>query len=162
MKRFAVLAAFFLAAAPSWAQQGMGGMDMKDHGPMDMSRCQGMKDKGMTMPQECTDMMDKPGMGTDKNDAANKGGEKKGGDKKAGGKKAQAKVHKGSGIPTKVDAAAGKVTIDHGPIATIGWPAMSMTFTVKDKSALAHVHEGSKVEFEFVQQGKDYVITKIH
>ncbi len=131
MKRLAAFAAFLLAAAPGWAQPGMGGMDMKDHGSKDM--------------------MGKPGQ-----DAKDKSGAKK------AGKKAAAKVHKGSGTPTKVDTAAGKVTIDHGPIPTLNWPAMSMTFSVKDKAMLDHVHEGGKVEFEFVQQGPDYVITKIH
>jgi Cu(I)/Ag(I) efflux system periplasmic protein CusF len=158
MKRLAILAAvlFAVAAQPARAQQG--GMDMKD---MDMRRCKEMMDKGMgmkgmDMPKECRDMMDKQPK------SEGQGAAKKGGDKKAGEKKSQAKVHKGAGVPTKVDAAAGKVTIDHGPIQTLGWPAMNMTFTVKDKAMLDHVHQGNKVEFEFVQQGSDYVITKIH
>lgn len=170
MKHLAILAAvvFAVAAQRGWAQGGMG-MDMKDKDRqgMDMSQCKSMMDKGgmgskgMEMPKECQDMMDKQEMGADKKGGAKKGAEKKNSDKKTGSK-AQAKVHKGSGIPTKIDAAAGKVTIDHGAVPTLNWPAMTMTFTVKDKAALAHVHEGTQVEFEFVQQGSDYVITKIH
>ncbi|MFC6628050.1 copper-binding protein [Sphingomonas yabuuchiae] len=34
----------------------------------------------------------------------------------------------GSGTITAVDAKGGTVTIKHGPIPTIGWPAMTMTF----------------------------------
>ncbi len=59
----------------------------------------------------------------------------------------------------KVDPAAGTVTIAHGPIPTMKWPAMSMTFTVKDKALLGKLAPEKKVEFEFVQQGSDYVIT---
>ncbi len=42
-------------------------------------------------------------------------------------KKSEAKSHKGVGTVKKVDAAAGTVTIAHGPIPTMKWPAMSMT-----------------------------------
>ena len=74
-------------------------------------------------------------------------------------KKSEAKSHKGVGTVKKVDAAAGTVTIAHGPIRSINWPAMSMTFTVKDKALLGKLAPEKKVEFEFVQQGSDYVIT---
>ncbi len=74
-------------------------------------------------------------------------------------KKAQDKVHKGKGTVTKIDSAGGKVTIAHGPIPSLKWPAMAMTFTVKDKALLGKLSPEKKVEFEFVQQGSDYVIT---
>ena len=74
-------------------------------------------------------------------------------------KKAQVKVHKGNGKVTKIDSAGGKVTIAHGPVPSMKWPAMTMTFTVKDKALLGKLSPEKKVEFEFVQQGSDYVIT---
>ncbi len=74
-------------------------------------------------------------------------------------KKSEGKTHKGVGTVKKVDPAVGKVTIAHGPIPTMKWPAMSMTFTVKDKALLGKLAPEKKVEFEFVQQGSDYVIT---
>ena len=74
-------------------------------------------------------------------------------------KKSESKAHKGAGTVKKVDPAGGKVTIAHGPIPTMKWPAMNMTFTVKDKALLAKFSQDKKVEFEFVQQGSDYVIT---
>jgi Cu(I)/Ag(I) efflux system protein CusF len=77
---------------------------------------------------------------------------------KDSGEKAQAKTHKGIGTVTKLDPASGKVTIAHGPIQTLNWPAMTMTFAVKDKALLGRLSSGKKVEFEFVQQGRDYVI----
>ena len=76
-------------------------------------------------------------------------------------KKSESKTHKGAGTVKKVDAAAGTVTIAHGPIPTMKWPAMNMTFTVKDKSLLGKFSQDKKVEFEFVQQGSDYVIKSV-
>jgi len=75
------------------------------------------------------------------------------------GKQSQAKTHKGTGTVTKVDPAGGKVTIAHGPVQTLKWPAMTMTFGVKDKALLGKLSSGKKVEFEFVKQGSEYVIT---
>ncbi|HET7765951.1 MAG TPA: copper-binding protein [Burkholderiales bacterium] len=74
-------------------------------------------------------------------------------------KKSESMTHKGTGTVKNVDSAGGKVTIAHGPIPTMKWPAMSMTFTVKDKALLGKFSRDKKVEFEFVQQGRDYVIT---
>jgi len=76
-------------------------------------------------------------------------------------KKSEGKTHKGAGTVKKVDPAGGKVTIAHGPIPTMKWSAMNMTFTVKDKALLGKIAPEKKVEFEFVQQGSDYVITSV-
>ena len=61
----------------------------------------------------------------------------------------------------KVDAKAGTVTLDHEPVKTLNWPAMTMGFKVADKSMLDKFAEGKKVEVEFKQVGKDYVITSM-
>jgi len=76
-------------------------------------------------------------------------------------KKSEAKSHKGAGTVRKVDRAGGKVTIAHGPIPTMKWPAMNMTFTVKDKALLGKFSQDKKVEFEFVEQASDYVIKSV-
>ena len=76
-------------------------------------------------------------------------------------KKAEGKTHKGIGTVKKIDATAGKVTIAHGPIKSMNWPAMNMTFTVKDKKMVENLALEKKVEFQFVQRGSDYVITSI-
>lgn len=76
-------------------------------------------------------------------------------------KKGKSKVHKGSGTVSKVDAEKSTVTIAHGPVESMNWPAMSMTFKVKDKKMLDKVKEGEKVDFSFVQSGKDYTITQV-
>ena len=73
----------------------------------------------------------------------------------------QTPVHKASGTVQKVDAANGSVTLAHGPVKSLNWPAMTMPFAVKDKALLDKIKPGAKVEFGFVQSGKDYVVTEI-
>lgn len=77
----------------------------------------------------------------------------------AGAGKSQAQKHKASGTVTKVDRIANKVTIAHGPVQSLKWPPMTMNFLVKDRALLDRLSSGKKIEFEFVQQGRDYVIT---
>ena len=38
---------------------------------------------------------------------------------------------------------------------------MTMAFGVKNKSLLSKLAVGKKVEFEFVQKGSEYVVTKV-
>src|SRR6266568_2865340 len=75
--------------------------------------------------------------------------------------KSEAQSHKGVGTVKKVDSAGGKVTIAHGPIPTMKWPAMNMTFTVKDQAMIGKLSQDKKVEFEFVERGSDYLITSV-
>jgi Cu(I)/Ag(I) efflux system periplasmic protein CusF len=77
---------------------------------------------------------------------------------KPAGKSAPVQAHKAAGTVTKVDAAGSKVTIAHGPVESLKWPPMTMNFIVRDKALLGKLSSGKKVEFEFVQQGRDYVI----
>src|SRR5262245_12013603 len=74
---------------------------------------------------------------------------------------AKAGSHTASGIVKSLDANAQIVTLDHGPVASMNWPAMTMSFKVKDKATLGKLQVGSKVDVEFVQQGGDYVITNV-
>jgi Cu(I)/Ag(I) efflux system protein CusF len=76
-------------------------------------------------------------------------------------KKRQSEVHKGTGVVTNVDRSAGKVTLKHDPIKSLNWPTMTMAFAVKDKAMLGSLSKNKKVEFEFVQQGDQFVITSI-
>lgn len=70
----------------------------------------------------------------------------------------QETAHQASGVVKKMDAAKGTVTISHGAVKDLKWPAMTMTFRVKDKSLLEQLKVDKKVDFTFVQQGNDYVI----
>jgi Cu(I)/Ag(I) efflux system protein CusF len=54
----------------------------------------------------------------------------------------------GMGVIKSIDASAGKVTIAHGPIAALNWPAMTMAFKASPE-LLAGVKEGDRVHFEF-------------
>ncbi|MGN5376201.1 copper-binding protein (plasmid) [Sphingomonas panni] len=49
----------------------------------------------------------------------------------------------GSGTITAVDAKGGTVTIKHGPIPTIGWPAMTMTFRASPRPCSRDCGRGS-------------------
>ena len=77
------------------------------------------------------------------------------------GKKAQDTVHKAVGVVKKTDPAKGTVTLAHEPIKSLNWSAMTMSFVVKDKALFDKLAADKKVEFEFVQQGKDYLITVV-
>lgn len=68
-------------------------------------------------------------------------------------------THKAVGVVKKVDPQAGTATLAHEPVKSMKWPSMTMAFQVKDKAVLDKLAEGKKVEFEFEQRGKDYVIT---
>jgi Cu(I)/Ag(I) efflux system protein CusF len=80
---------------------------------------------------------------------------------KGAGTATEVKTYKGIGTVKKIDAAAGRVTLAHGPIPSLKWPAMTMGFAVKDKALLGKLAPEKKIEFEFVQQGSDYVITSV-
>jgi len=75
--------------------------------------------------------------------------------------KAETRTYKASGVVKKVDAAKGSVTLAHGPVAELKWPAMTMGFTVKDKALLGKLAVDKKIDFEFIEQGKSYVITAV-
>lgn len=47
----------------------------------------------------------------------------------------------------KVDLAAGKLTIKHGPLENLGMEAMTMVFKVKDPAMLSQVKVGDKIDF---------------
>lgn len=73
----------------------------------------------------------------------------------------QGHVHKASGTVKMLDATKGTVTFAHGPVNSLNWPAMTMGFRVKDKALLDTLAVGRQVEFEFAQEGADYVVTAV-
>jgi len=70
-------------------------------------------------------------------------------------------AHQATGVVKSVDRAKSTVMLAHDPVKSLNWPAMTMPFTIKDKALLEKLPAGKKVQFEFVQQGKDYVITNV-
>ena len=65
-----------------------------------------------------------------------------------------------SGTVKSVDAATGKITIAHGPVEALQWPAMTMAFKATPDQVAA-VQAGQKVEFEFESKGMEATITRI-
>jgi len=68
----------------------------------------------------------------------------------------------GAGKVTAIDAAAGTVMLDHGPIAALNWPSMSMAFTASDPALLTGIAVGDTVSFEIKSQTESTVVTQIH
>jgi Cu(I)/Ag(I) efflux system protein CusF len=69
-----------------------------------------------------------------------------------------AKTGRGVGVITALDLKAGKVTIKHGPIPAVGWPAMTMTFRAAP-ALLGTVRAGQTVAFAVRARGMDAEVT---
>lgn len=62
----------------------------------------------------------------------------------------------------EVTAIAGdQVTIAHGPVEEIGWPAMTMTFRAASPETVQSVTVGDRVSFEFKKDAGAYVLTAL-
>jgi Cu(I)/Ag(I) efflux system periplasmic protein CusF len=66
-----------------------------------------------------------------------------------------------TGDITAIDAAAGTVTVNHGPIEAVGWPAMTMSFHAEDPAILAGLQVGDHVSFELKSAAEPGVVTAI-
>lgn len=97
--------------------------------------------KSMDMKSMDSKSMDMKGMGMDKQTAST--------------------TYDATGVVKNINAADGVVTVAHEPIKSLSWPSMTMGFKVKDKTLLGQVKPGDRVQFTFVQTGKDYVITNM-
>ena len=110
----ATLIAALSFSAITFAQSGdMGGMKMEGKGMqncMDMKGMKGMDMKDMDA-KKCQDMM-------------------KGMDAKGTAKSA---AHEADAVVKEFDAVQGKVTLAHGPVKSLGWPAMTMAFGVRTR-----------------------------
>ena len=74
---------------------------------------------------------------------------------------AGAVTHRAEGSVEAVDAARATVTLAHGPVASLKWPAMTMDFRVKDPTLATTMKPGQKIEFDFIDAGGgEYVITR--
>ena len=138
----ATLIAALSFSAITFAQSGdMGGMKMEGKGMqncMDMKGMKGMEMKDMDA-KKCQDMM-------------------KGMDAKGTAKSA---AHEADAVVKEFDAVQGKVTLAHGPVKSLGWPAMTMAFGVKDKALYDKLAVGAKVHVGFKKEGDGYVVTSV-
>ena len=65
-----------------------------------------------------------------------------------------------SGVVEAVDVAARTITIAHGPVDALKWPAMTMTFKAP-RADLGSIRQGDHVAFEFTSIGMNGTITTI-
>lgn len=131
--RFTLVAAAMVATS-AFAQQKMD--DMKG---MDMKNMQG---KG-EMSQEMKGDMKGMDMGKKPSSAA------------------KGTTHHAKGTVQSIDEKQAKVTLAHEPVASLNWPAMTMSFKVKDKALMNKLSTGKRVDVEFVQEGEDYVVRSV-
>lgn len=71
-----------------------------------------------------------------------------------------AKMGKATGTVTAIDAAAGKITLEHGAIPAVGWPAMTMAFSAKPY-LFKGIAVGDKVDFDLTVTGSAGEVTAI-
>ena len=64
------------------------------------------------------------------------------------------------GTVTAIDGEAGTITVEHGPVAAIDWPAMTMAFEA-DEQLRSDVSVGEGISFEFRTGSEGSVITSI-
>ena len=70
--------------------------------------------------------------------------------------------HPGEGSINAIDLARSTVTIAHGPIASLKWPAMIMDFRVLDPASLRALKPGQKIAFDIIEESAgEYVIVRI-
>ncbi|RSU50986.1 copper-binding protein [Sphingomonas sp. S-NIH.Pt15_0812] len=74
---------------------------------------------------------------------------------------AAVKTGNGMGAITAIDAKGGTVTIKHGPIPSIGWPAMTMTFKAAPPALLKGLRSGQRVAFTARAKGMAAEVTAI-
>lgn len=70
-------------------------------------------------------------------------------------KPSASKTGQGTGVIKAIDAKAGKLTIQHGPIPAIGWPAMTMAFKASPPALLNGLKVGQKIGFDVKATGMD-------
>lgn len=67
-----------------------------------------------------------------------------------------------TGKVQKIDTAASKVTIKHGPIKALDMPdPMTMVYPVKDPAMLKAIKAGDDVTFDLDRGTSGYVVTRI-
>ena len=70
--------------------------------------------------------------------------------------------HQAEGTVDGIDGQAGTISLNHGPVASLKWPAMTMEFKAANASLLQGLKPGAKVAVEFVErQPGEWVITAV-
>jgi len=72
-----------------------------------------------------------------------------------------AETIKASGTVVAVDHELGRVTVDTNPIEELKLPALGLAFIVYDRRLMDRLRAGRKIEFEFVRQGRSFVLVRV-
>ncbi|MBS0299803.1 MAG: efflux RND transporter periplasmic adaptor subunit [Proteobacteria bacterium] len=71
-------------------------------------------------------------------------------------------THRGEGTIKAIDFAHAMVTLAHGPIASLQWPAMTMDFRFLEPALLQSLKPGQKIIFEIIEESAgEFVIVHI-
>ena len=65
------------------------------------------------------------------------------------------------GVVRKIDAANGKITLKHGPLANLDMPPMTMVFRVQPPELMSAVKVGDKVKFRAEDINGTFTVTAI-
>ena len=68
---------------------------------------------------------------------------------------------KGVGMIKAIDAKKGMLTIQHGPIPAVSWPAMTMTFKATPASLLTGLKVGQTIGFDTTVRGMAANVTAV-
>jgi Cu(I)/Ag(I) efflux system protein CusF len=72
-----------------------------------------------------------------------------------------AKHGQGKGLIKAIDAKAGTLTLQHGPIPAVSWPAMTMTFKARPPTLLSGLKVGQTIGFDTTVRGMDADVTAV-
>lgn len=72
-----------------------------------------------------------------------------------------AKTGQGTGVITAIDTKANTLTIRHGPIPSVSWPAMTMTFKASPATLLHGLSVGQTIDFDVRTQGMAAEVTAV-
>ena len=76
--------------------------------------------------------------------------------------KSPAVGHRAEGTIKTLDAKSGTLSIAHGPVESLKWPAMTMDFKSANDALLSGLKPGATIAFEFVERSPgEWVITKV-
>jgi Cu(I)/Ag(I) efflux system protein CusF len=68
---------------------------------------------------------------------------------------------RGTGVIRAIDARAGTLTIQHGAIPSVSWPAMTMTFRARPASLLRGLQVGQSINFDTTVHGMNADVTAV-
>ena len=74
---------------------------------------------------------------------------------------AEADAKLAEGTVKKIDKAAGKVTLAHGPLESLGMPPMTMVFRAAEPGLLEQVKVGDKIRFAVERVGGALTVTAV-